>query len=263
MLWVVHEMRSEHGRSAIRFLKVDPASRAVLQETIIADEQLDLFYASIAVNEFEQVVIGFSGSGESQYASAYAVVGETVEGVTEFSDPILLKEGVAGYEFIFSGRNRWGDYSATVVDPAASHVFWTFQEFVQGENSWGTQVTEIRLPLRLVEVEIDVKPGNEQNPLNPNGQGVVPVLMLGSEAFDVADVDVTTLAFGPSGGTLAHPKGPHVLDRTHDGNTDMLAHFRVNEAGVASGDGEQCVTGELLDGTPFRGCDTVRTVPPE
>jgi hypothetical protein len=107
-------------------------------------------------------------------------------------------------------------------------------------------------------ISSDIKPGSDRNVINPSSRGVVPVAVLGSIDFFVEDIDLTTLAFGPD---FAPAAGGRHKDVNADGFRDLVVHFRTKASGIAIGDTEACLSGETLYGTPFSGCDTIRTTP--
>jgi hypothetical protein len=108
---------------------------------------------------------------------------------------------------------------------------------------------------------IDIKPGSDENPINPGAKGVIPVATLGNEFVDVQNIEFDSLRFGPAGAPPVHRKG-HYEDVNGDGYLDLVTHHRTQETGIEHGDTEACMEG-LIAGTPFVACDTIRTVPPK
>lgn len=133
----------------------------------------------------------------------------------------------------------------------------------------------------IVPIAINVRPGNQFNRVNLDGNGVIPVAALTTEAgeyglpiaFDATLIEPDTVRFGESaavydqtGGAPAHNGLFHVLDthelddKTKDGDDDMRFGFRTSDTGLDSADTEACMRGEYLDGGvlySFFGCDVV------
>ncbi len=136
------------GRAGLQWYVFDEGTSTIKRTGSISDANHDYCYPSISANANGDVVIGYSRMGIGEFISAYASVGTTSGGVTSFAAPTLLKAGVANYFQDFStGRNRWGDYSATNRDPADPQIFWLNQEYVSAANTWSTNISELIVPL--------------------------------------------------------------------------------------------------------------------
>jgi hypothetical protein len=112
------------GNSDLRWYEINATTDAIEQTGLISGGAVSYYNASISVesaNGQDMVAIGFTGSSKNEYASAYAVTGETVvtggNQLTTFSTPILLAAGAGSYNVPVNGSNAWGAYSATMIDP--------------------------------------------------------------------------------------------------------------------------------------------------
>ncbi|MCP4589933.1 MAG: hypothetical protein GY842_04255 [bacterium] len=145
-VWTAHTIGLS-GRAACRWYQVDVSGSPSLQQYgTVSDGSLYYFFPGIAVNRFGDVVLGFTGSNASQYAACYYTGRFSSDSPGAMAAPALLKAGQASHTLIDSyGRNRWGDYSLSSVDPDDDETMWTIQEYAHATNVWGTWIGELRL----------------------------------------------------------------------------------------------------------------------
>ena len=156
-LWCVHTVflpgsPSTATRSAIQWWQLSTVG-AIQQRGRIDDTTGAKFYGfpSIAVNANKDVLIGYSRFSSQQYASANYAFRAGTDAANTLRTEVVLKAGSAPYYKTFSGsRNRWGDYSSTVVDPVNDIDLWTVQEHAAavsgGFSRWGTWWGRIKPP---------------------------------------------------------------------------------------------------------------------
>lgn len=130
------------------------------------------------------------------------------------------------------------------------------------------------LAQQIFEVSLDIKPQSCPNPLNVKSKGVLPVVVLGTEAFDVTNIDpesvrlagVSPIRTGLEdvGAPVVDQQG--VCDCTTDGSdgfSDFTLKFDIQEIIAVLGEVDDSdvvqltITGESFDGTPIKGEDCI------
>lgn len=136
-----------------------------------------------------------------------------------------------------------------------------------------------------LEIEVDIKPGSDSNPLNPKSKGVVPVAILGSSTFDVTTIDPDTIRLSREGvegevapirasyGDVTTSTGSPMVachELEGDGYADLKLKFRTQQLvevlklrEVAGQSVQLTLTGTLKEefgGTPIEGQDYVKVL---
>jgi hypothetical protein len=144
-LWTCHTI-DVSGRAGCRWYQINPATLALVQWGNVADSSLHYYFPSIMVNQAGDAVMGFTGSNASQYAGCYYTGRLASDPAGQMAPPVQFKEGTGAQNNIDSyGRNRWGDYSYTTLDPVDQLTFWTIQEYGHASDIWGTYIATLVL----------------------------------------------------------------------------------------------------------------------
>ncbi len=130
-------------RSSVQWAQLSASLTPSVQQVGRVDDPngvLFFAYPSLAVNSRNDMLIGYSRYSANQYASADYSFREGGDPAGTLRADTVLEPGGGPYNKGFNNtRNRWGDYSTTVVDPTDDLTMWTIQEYAMApSNLWGT-----------------------------------------------------------------------------------------------------------------------------
>jgi len=115
------------------------------------------------------------------------------------------------------------------------------------------------LALPEISADIDIRPGNSSDPLNPKSIGVIRVAILTTSGLDATKVNPSTVRFGVTG-TEAASVHSVLTDVDGDGDIDMVVHVRTQETRIPCGASSAVLKGQTHSGEAFRGQGRLRTV---
>lgn len=167
----------------------------------------------------------------------------------------------------------------TVTVDSATPPSTTFTNFatIDSDQTPPTTVHTDTEVCPYIDITVDIKPGSCPNPINTKSKGVVSVAILGSDSFDVSQVEaasvllegVTPLRWNTE--DVSTPYDPAMggmgayacTDIGADGYTDLVFKFKTQDLVSAIGavdDGDVLnleLTGNLSGGTLIQGSDVV------
>lgn len=151
-LWATHNVylpAAAPTHCGADFWQIAPSTNTVVQYGRLEDPTAKYWvaFSSIGVTSNNSMLLGATLFGKSIYASAVYAYRSGSDAPSTLRKPKLYKVGKASYFKDFgSGRNRWGDFSSTSIDPSDG-TFWTLQEYATTPaNTWGTVWANVGAP---------------------------------------------------------------------------------------------------------------------
>ena len=172
-------------------------------------------YPSIAVNKNDDALIGYTRYSSSEYATVAFSFRTASDPPGAMQPGTIFKLGESAYisAGARSGSNRWGDYSATMVDPADGLSFWTIQEYASTPpanrtGAFGTWWAEVTAPSAGLNCTYAVSSATSRTFEAAGGPGTFTVTTGSGCPWQAASntnwITITSGSPGVGGGTVAY-----------------------------------------------------------
>jgi hypothetical protein len=218
--------------------------------------------SSMIVDKFDNGILGYSVLGsislpfQLEFGNTYSVKFTIAQ---DFSTTLQVSDGIS------TSSLSTGPTSFTT--PLSLDQFFLnsggYSYDAQGLGDFIFRVDDVLVTQAGLTVQIDIKPGSYPNCFSLNGNGVIPVAILGSADFDVNDINTASLSFA---GLRVRVRGNNTPScateySNNDQFLDMVCHFEDDPASWRGGSDTAELSGNLIDGTSFKGTDSICIVP--
>jgi len=144
-VWTAHSVGDESGQfTRARYVRIDVNTATAIEDVAFGFDNFWYYYPVVQPDGNNNLVMAFTRSGVSEFASARFTGRRTID--AGLIPSALLKAGEDNYVKTFgNSRNRWGDYMGAALDPVDASKVWMFVEYAaQSANPgafgdrWGT-----------------------------------------------------------------------------------------------------------------------------
>lgn len=202
-----------------------------------------------------------------------------VPGELYYTESVL---GTDGYpeDTVYWPVQKIGDYIIKVIPDSNANPNATYSlDFSAGEHTvnlahnvplnqipsqgYGVSVAGDQSLNPFILVQIDIKPSSYINSINLGSNGVVPVVVFSSIAFNVKNIDIPTVKIGNASIKLkgSGQAALNYSDLNADGFLDVNIKVSTEALQLTQTDTKVNLEGKLIDGTVIKGSGLVRIVP--
>jgi len=226
------------GAAAIRWYelrKVGSTLSIYQQSTFAPGDGKSRWMGSIAMNSAGDIGLAYSVSSSTMYPSIYFTGRKAADPLNQLTIPEgIIQTGTAS----ITGATRWGDYTATNIDPSDGQTFWTTQEYVGtfgGTWPWATKIASFKFAstpvvTTLAATAITGTSATLNGTVNPNGFASNYYFEWGTTTSYGSSTTSTAAGSGTTAIPVSAPLSGLIAGTTY--------HFRltgVNSEGTASG----------------------------
>ena len=160
---------------------------------------------------------------------------------------LYINDVAIGATATATGVGTWLDVSREWTAPAIlTSATIKLIDLTGAQDGSDFAIDDICFVATLITVDIDIKPGSCPNPFNPKSKGSVPVAIVGTDSFNVTDVNVASLML----------EGVPIVE-------DNILYADVTQPHVSDPQAEECEDCFDADDPANFNCDLIDATDPE